>query len=228
VLNQPITPLILNAQAGLRFMASDPPDLSELQPLLRDIVAANARAAEIIRSLRVFLKKEEQPQFRALDVASLIGDVVTLVHSDAVTQDVRVEVDLEPDLPELQGDRVQLQQVLLNILLNAFDAMKGCPSDRRTVTISARRDGTAVRVAVSDRGHGLSSGALDKIFQPFYTTKPDGLGMGLSICRAIIEVHGGSLTANNNAHGGATFWFVVPADSRAERADRLVGGTVTK
>jgi two-component system sensor kinase FixL len=212
-LNQPLTAILSNARAGLRFMAHEPPALDELRPILEDIIEANARAAEIIRGMRALLKKEEAPQFQSLYVPRLIADVVALVHSDAILQDVHIHLDMHDALPHVRGDRIQLQQVVLNILVNAFDAIKACPADRRVVRINARPEGSAsVRITISDRGPGLRVEALDKIFQPFYTTKDDGLGMGLSICRAIIQAHGGSLGAGNDPQGGATFSFTLPAD----------------
>jgi PAS domain S-box-containing protein len=213
-LNQPLSAILSNARAGLRFMSHEPPALGELRPILEDIIEANARAAEIIRGMRALLKKDEAPRFQSLDLPRLVTGVVALVHSDAIMQDVRIRLDLDDALPRVRGDRIQLQQVMLNILVNAFDAMRECPSDRRIVEITARREEPArVRVVISDRGPGLSPDALEKIFQPFYTTKPDGLGMGLSICRAIIQAHGGALGAENNPEGGAAFYFTVPVDA---------------
>jgi PAS domain S-box-containing protein len=217
-LNQPLTAILSNARAGLRFMASDPPQIDEIRPILEDIVEANTRAADIIRGMRTFLRKEETPEFASLDVATLISDVLALLHSDAIAQDVRVTVVLDERLPPARGDRVQLQQVLLNILLNAFDVVKECPPDERQVTLRAERDGATLRVAISDSGPGLTGEALDRVFQPFYTTKADGLGMGLPICRTIIEAHGGSLWAENNPQRGATFYFTVPLDTSAVAA----------
>ena len=155
--------------------------------------------------------KKEALDFAALDLASLIRDVVALLHSDAILQNVRISFELDDHLPLGWGDRVQLQQVVLNLLLNAFDAMKECPASEREVRLQAEPVGAKfIAVAVRDRGTGLSGDKLDKIFQPFYTSKRDGLGMGLSICRSIIEAHGGRLWAENNAHRGATFHFTLP------------------
>jgi PAS domain S-box-containing protein len=211
-LNQPLTAILSNARAGLRFMGHEPPALDELRPILEDIIEANARAAEIIRGMRALLKKEEAPRFESVDVRRLVNDVVALVHSDAIMQDVRIELDMNATLPQVRGDRIQLQQVVLNILVNAFDAMRDCPADRRIVEISARReDPVSLRIVISDRGPGLTAEALEKMFEPFYTTKREGLGMGLSICRAIIQAHKGSLGAENKPEGGAAFYFKLPA-----------------
>jgi PAS domain S-box-containing protein len=209
-LNQPLTAILSNTQAALRFLSSKPADLEEVREILQDIVKDNSRAGEVIRRIRALVKKEEL-EVAIIDIAVLIRDVVGLVRSDAILQNVRVSVELDKNLPPVQGDRVQLQQVLLNILLNAFDAMKDCPTSEREVKLRAEPYGTSfIKLAVSDRGTGLSGDKLDKIFQPFYTTKREGLGMGLSICRSIIEAHGGNLSAENNPDSGATFCFTVP------------------
>jgi PAS domain S-box-containing protein len=215
-LNQPLTAILSNAQAALRFMSSKPADLQEVREILQDIVKDNSRAGEVIRRMRALVKKEEL-EVASLDLASLIRDVVMLVHSDAILQNVRIAHDLPKDLPPVRGDRVQLQQVLLNILLNAFDAMKECPATVREVKLQAQPDGARlIRVAVRDCGPGLSGDKLDKIFQPFYTTKGEGLGMGLSICRSIIQAHGGRLWAENNPERGATFFFTVPLEKSCD------------
>jgi two-component system, LuxR family, sensor kinase FixL len=139
---------------------------------------------------------------------------VMLVHSDASLQNVRIALELPKDLPPVRGDRVQLEQVLLNILLNAFDAMKECTATVREVKLQAQLDGAhLIQVAVRDCGPGLSGDKLDKIFQPFYTTKGEGLGMGLSICRSIIQAHGGRLWAENNPESGSTFFFTLPVET---------------
>jgi PAS domain S-box-containing protein len=209
-LNQPLTAILSNAQAALRFMTSKPADLEEVREILQDIVKDNSRAGEVIRRMRALVKKEAL-EFATLDLASLLRDVIALVHSDAVLQNVRVTYELDDDLRPVRGDKVQLQQVLLNLLLNAFDAMNECPATEREVKLNTEHQGTDfVQIAVSDRGTGLSGDKLDKIFQPFYTTKGEGLGMGLSICRSIIEAHGGHLWAENNADRGATFYFTLP------------------
>jgi two-component system, LuxR family, sensor kinase FixL len=209
-LNQPLTAILSNAQAAQRFMAAKPADLEEVQEILKDIVQDDSRASEVIQRMRALVKKEEVA-FVALDLGEIIRDVARLVHSDAALLNVDVALELYPNLPTVQGDRVQLQQVVLNLLLNAFDAMKDCPVNERRVVLQGEQDGARMtKVAVRDRGPGLRGDKLDKIFQPFYTTKRDGLGMGLSISRSIIEVHGGRLWAENNSDRGATFYFTVP------------------
>jgi len=222
-LNQPLTAILSNAQAALRFMSNKPADLEEVREILQDIVKDNSRAGEVIRRIRALVKKEEL-EFTPLDLASLIRDVVTLVHSDAILQNVHIAFELDGNLPPVRGDKVQLQQVVLNLLLNAFDAMKDCPTNQRAVKLQAERHGAGlIQAAVSDRGTGLSGDKLDKVFQPFYTTKGEGLGMGLSICRSIIEAHGGRLWAENNAGRGATFYFTVPVAAEEGRGANVEG-----
>jgi two-component system sensor kinase FixL len=209
-LNQPLTAILSNAQAAQRFLAANPTDLEEVREILKDIVQDNSRAGEIIRRMRRLVKKEGL-EFAPLDLGSVIGDVVLLARSDAVFHNIRVSLEIDPDLPPVRGDKVQLQQVLLNLLLNAFDAMRDCPANEREIRLRAERDGARMAtVAVRDHGTGLGSEKLETIFQPFYTTKRDGLGMGLSISRSIIEAHGGHLWAENNPDRGATFYFTVP------------------
>jgi two-component system sensor kinase FixL len=209
-LNQPLTAILSNAQAAERFLASDRVDLDEVREILRDVVEDDKRASEVIRRLRALVRKEP-PTLAPLDLGSVIGDVVRFVHSDAVRRDGRVSVAVALGLPSVQGDRIELQQVLLNLLVNAFDAMKDCPTREREVSVRAALDGGGmVKVAVHDRGTGVGAGDLDRIFEPFHTTKRDGLGMGLSISRNIIAAHGGRLWAENNPDRGATFCFTVP------------------
>jgi two-component system, LuxR family, sensor kinase FixL len=166
--------------------------------------------------MRALVKKEELA-FGPLDLASVISDVAALVHSDAILNGVRIVLELNPGLPPARGDKVQLQQVVLNLLLNAFDAMKDCPVIEREVKVRAEMAGAdAVRVMVRDRGSGLSGDKLDKIFRPFYTTKRDGLGMGLTISRSIIDAHGGRLWVENNPDRGATFYCTLPVSEEGK------------
>lgn len=211
-LNQPLTAILSNAQAAQRFLAAPAVDLPELREILNDIVQDNRRAGEVIRRMRTLARKEE---FDAapLDLAAVIGEVILLVHSDAILHNVRVMLELDHGLPPVRGDKVQLQQVMLNLLLNAFDALKDCPADERQVKVRAERDSAfMVTVTVCDRGTGVSRDKLDTIFEPFYSTKEEGLGMGLSISRSIVEAHGGRLWVENNRDRGATFYFQVPVE----------------
>jgi len=216
-LNQPLTAILSNAQAALRFMAANSPDLEEVREILKEIVQDNSRASEIIRRIRALVKKEDL-EFVPVDVASVVADVMLLVHGDAVLHNVQVSFEASPDLPRVRGDRVQLQQVILNLLLNAFDALKGCrEKDRRVLLRVEREDAHTVKVMVRDRGTGLNSDNFDKLFKPFFTTKRDGLGMGLSICRSIVQAHGGRMWAENDLGYGATFCFTVPVDGTEKK-----------
>ena len=186
-----------------------------MREILKDVVQDDNRASEVIKRLRALVRKEA-PAFGALDVGDLLRDVVRLVHSDAILRNSRVSLGVAPGLRPVRGDRIQLQQVALNLLLNAFEAMRDCPTGKREVVVRVEPDGTRmVRVAVCDCGVGFSEDAVEKIFEPFYTTKPTGLGMGLSISRAIIESHGGQLRAENNPDQGATFSFTLPVGAEA-------------
>lgn len=222
-LNQPLTAILSNAQAAQRFLAVKPPDLEELHEILKDIVKDDSRAGEVIRRMRTLVKKEEL-EFAPLDLGNVVSDVVLLTHSDATLHNIRVLLEINSSLPAVRGDKVQLQQVLLNLLLNAFDALKNSPADERSVAVQADLDGAStLKVAVRDRGTGLNGDQLDKIFQPFYTTKRDGLGMGLSISRSIVEAHGGRLWAENNRDCGATFYFTVPIEKDCPAAGNESG-----
>ena len=209
-LNQPLTAILSNAQAAQRFMTANPADLEEVREILKDIVQDDSRASEVIQRMRALVKKEDVA-FVPLDLGEVIRDVARLVHSDAALLNVHIALELNFGLPSVRGDRVQLQQVVLNLMLNAFDAMKDCPVNERRVVLQAEEDGARMtRVAVRDRGLGVRNEKLEEIFQPFYTTKRDGLGMGLSISRSIIQDHGGRLWVENNSDRGATFYFTVP------------------
>lgn len=214
-LNQPLTAILSNAYAAQRFLAADPVDLAEVREILNDIVQDNCRASEVIRRIRAFVKKGDL-ELAPLDLAATLRDVVLLVHSDAIVRGIRVTLDIDEDLPAVRGDKVQLQQVMLNLLLNAFDAMNGCPANDRVVAVVVKRYRSGIlRVAVRDRGHGLTVDKLDKIFKPFVTSKPQGLGLGLSISRSIIDMHGGRLWAENNTDRGTTFYVTLPVGSAA-------------
>ena len=212
-LNQPLTAILSNVQAAQRFLGASPPNLPEVREILSDVVQDDKRASEVIQRLRALVRKDA-PAFVALDVGDVLRDVVRMVHSDAILRNSRVSLEIATGLPAVRGDRIQLQQVALNLLLNAFEAMKDCSTTRRQVVVRVDRDGaSSVRIAVRDSGVGLGENAVE-IFQPFYTTKPTGLGMGLSISRSIIEGHGGQLRAENNPDQGATFWVTLPTAER--------------
>jgi PAS domain S-box-containing protein len=209
-LNQPLTAILTNAQAAQRFLAAGQPDMDEFREILRDIAHDTTRARDVIRHLRALVKKTG-PEFIRLDLAETIREVVGFLHGDIVARNVRVTLELAADLPPVRGDRIQLQQVMINLLLNAFDALNGHPVPGRQVTVTAATESpAAIRVTVRDCGAGIPHDQLETIFTPFYTTKPDGMGMGLSVTRSIIESHRGRIWAENNPHPGATFQFTLP------------------
>jgi signal transduction histidine kinase len=206
-LRQPLTAILSNAQAARRMLDRGVEDTKELREILSDIVADDQRASELIEHVRAFIKKDDVHR-GPVDVNAVVQDVVSLVRNDTLIRNISVEVDLDPGLPPVMIGRVQLQQVLVNLLMNAFDAVGSSPERRTTVT--TRKDGTAIHVSVKDSGSGIRVGDIARIFNPFYTTKSSGLGMGLSIVRSLIEAHGGQVWAENNKDGGATFTFTVP------------------
>jgi PAS domain S-box-containing protein len=208
-LYQPITAVLTNAQVAEYLLSRDPPDLDEVREIVRDIITDDIRAGEVISRLRSLLKPGHQG-FETFDMSGVIADVVTLVRGQLTERRVELVQRLAPDLPLITGDRVQLQQVLLNLIVNACDAMSGIDPANRVVIIEADCANEHVRVAVTDYGCGLSSDVADRLFEPFVTTKPDGLGLGLSICRSIVRAHGGRLAARNNPERGATLEFTVP------------------
>ena len=215
-LNQPLAAILSNAQAGLRFLADHNYDRKEVQEILRDIVSDDKRAGDVIHSLRMLLKKGET-RHEAVDMNELVMDVARLVRSEMVNARVALKMELGNDLPSALGDRVQLEQVLLNLVMNACDAMANAPlRDRELIVRTARRDNADIEVCVLDRGLGLRPEELEQVFEPFYTTKVGGLGLGLVVSRKIVNAHGGSLRAESNAHGGATFCFRVPGSAEAQ------------
>jgi signal transduction histidine kinase/integral membrane sensor domain MASE1 len=209
-LNQPLTGILANAQAALRFLEATPPDLVEIRSILSDIVDDDKRAGEVIRRLR-YLLRNDVAQFRLLDLNTLIRDVAKLLSSDAVIRNVAVTLELDPEPTVVSGDGVQLQQVVLNLLLNAMEAMAEGPENGRTIAVRTENtEVEAVHVSVQDAGTGIRQDMHHQVFEPFYTTKPTGMGMGLAIAKSIIEAHGGLIWATDNATAGATFHFSLP------------------
>ena len=210
-LNQPLTAILANAETARRLLESDTADLGELRAIVGDIVDDDKRASEVIKRLRSLLKKGPLER-SSVDMSELVGQVARLAAGDAILRNVATRLELASDLPPVHGDRVQLQQVVLNLILNGLDAMRDSEAGHRTLVLRATQVGAAtVEVAIQDSGAGIEKTDLDHIFDPFYTTKPDGLGMGLAIVRSIVEAHGGRVSAINNPEGGATFSFTLPA-----------------
>jgi two-component system sensor kinase FixL len=209
-LNQPLTAILSNAQAGQRFLARDPPELKALSDILADIVSNDHRAGAVIQRLRSLLRKEDTER-QQLAFNDVVVESLQLMRSDLLERQVSVRTELAPRLPTVNGDRIQLQQVLLNYVINACDAMDGEPIDRQLVVRTREGAGDGIEVAVSDRGTGIPPEDIERIFEPFMTTKPRGMGLGLAICRTIVNAHGGKVWASNNADRGATLHFELPA-----------------
>jgi PAS domain S-box-containing protein len=211
-LNQPLAAILANAQAAQRYLSNRPSNLEEISEILSDIVADDKRAGAIIYKLRALLKKGE-PKFEPLNLNAITAEVVTLLKNDAMIRGVSLDLQVAPELPEALGDRVQLQQVLMNLILNACEIAAGELPERRKVIIGTeRRDEQTIRVTVTDFGPGLPAN-VKQLFEPFYSTKANGLGMGLTISQSIVEAHGGRIWASNNPDRGASFSFTVMVDA---------------
>ena len=209
-LYQPLTAIMTNAQAARRLLSAAPPDLPQVGAILSDIVNDDRRARDVIERLRDLLRKGELEMVK-VDLTSIIRDVADLLSSEAILKQVSVSLDLEREPIVVMGDRVQLQQVLLNLLHNAMEAMGDRGGSDTAVAVQCRRmNGCAAHVSVSDTGPGLHAGAEELVFEPFYTTKRHGMGMGLSIVRSILESHGGAIKAANGGTRGAVFEFTLP------------------
>jgi two-component system sensor kinase FixL len=210
-LGQPLAAIQLNAEAGELLLDRPDPDLKEVRHILADISRDKRRAAEVIDGLRKFLKRREI-DFTQIPVESLIHDVATLLRSDAIVRNVKLACASEPGLPPIRGDKVHLSQVLINVLMNGMDAVEGQPPARRNVRLYARSDGEGnIDISVSDLGAGIEPAVMARIFEPFFTTKVSGMGMGLSVSRAIVQAHGGKLSVENGPEGGAMFRVSLPA-----------------
>jgi len=214
-LNQPLAGIITNANAGVRFIDRDVQDRGTLREILVDVETDGRRAHDIIQNVRNTIKKGHSIR-RPIDLNALVTNVVHVVRPDAVGYSCEVETALTPDLPAIEGDPIQIKQVLVNLVSNAFDAMGLTPPGRRKVEISTRVNGDgAVVLSVRDHGTGIAAEARAHVFEQFFTTKEHGLGMGLAIVRSIVESHGGRIDAENVADGGARFDFTLPVTKPA-------------
>jgi two-component system, LuxR family, sensor kinase FixL len=212
-LNQPLTGIRTNAEAARRFIDSGRATLPQLREIILDIVDDNQRASDVIWRVRELLARTEWSP-RELDANALVQDVATLIASDALLRNVRVQLDLAPGSVLVRGNRVDLEQVLLNVITNAMDAVAENPvPDRMVVMQTACSDDGLVHLTVRDRGAGLPDGVADRIFEPFVTTKADGMGMGLAVARSLVDNHGGSIRAANQPGGGAVVTISIPASS---------------
>jgi len=213
-LNQPLAAILNYANAARRFLAAAEPNLSKVSEALQGIIRDEKRAAQVIREVRALIRKQE-PHYRALSINKVIRKSVDLFRGDSILTGLSIVTELAPGLPVVRGDGVQLQQVLINLTLNAVAAMSGVlPDSPRLVFRTEAWEDQGVKVSIRDFGAGIDEDHKDRLFEPFYTTRPEGLGMGLAICRNIIDAHGGTMGAENNPDGGATFYFTLQAAAR--------------
>jgi C4-dicarboxylate-specific signal transduction histidine kinase len=215
-INQPLGAILRNAEAAELTLQNPNPDMEEIHAILSDIQKDDQRAVAVIDRMRSLLGRRELKK-EILRLVEPIEDLLNLVRSDADTRQVTLEFTAPDALPPVYADRVHFQQVLLNLIVNAMDALHASAPEARWVAVSARYDGSAsVEISVSDSGPGIRNGCISKVFDSFYTTKAEGMGMGLAISRTIIEAHGGRLWAENNPEGGAIFCFTLPVAEGGE------------
>ena len=207
--NQPIAGVVANADAAMRWLVAQPPDLEEARQALESIVEDGKRTSDIVSRVRALARKVA-PRRELLDINQVIRDVIALTRAQIQRNDVALLTQLAGDIGPVSGDRVQMQQVILNLILNAVEAMASAAGHRELRISTTNHAPEGVLVAVTDSGPGLGAGDLDRLFEAFYTTKSDGMGMGLSICRTIVEAHGGRVWASRNEASGATFQFTLP------------------
>jgi C4-dicarboxylate-specific signal transduction histidine kinase len=212
--NQPIAAAVTNANTCLRWLTRDHPDLEEAREAAMRIVKDGTRAAEIVKRIRLLFKKST-PQRELVDVNEAIREMIVLLRGEATRYNILVRTELTADLPQIMGDRVQLQQVLMNLIVNSIDAMKEVDGVRELALKSQRTEREEVLVSVNDTGVGLPPQQADQVFDAFFTTKPHGTGMGLRISRSIVESHGGRLWAADNSPRGASFHFALPTKIEA-------------
>jgi len=208
-INQPLTAILLNARAARKMIANGTPDLEEFGRILDDISTDDQRAANIIDRARELIRNKHTV-FDAVSIQAIAKEVFALVRNDAIERRISLETVVPDNLPSIRGDRVQLSQVLLNLIMNGFDAITASAKVERRMVVEARNGQREVQVFISDSGSGIDVNVLPRIFDSFVTTKPNGLGIGLSVARDIIERHGGRIWAENNPQGGATFRFTLP------------------
>jgi C4-dicarboxylate-specific signal transduction histidine kinase len=191
-------------------LAHSPPNLDEVRESLSSIVENDKRAGEVIRRLRAMLRKEAA-EHKRLDVNDVVLEILRIIRSDLLNRNVELVLELAPTLPQVEGDRVQLQQVLLNLVMNAADAMESVAKGREIKLQTLLTEANDVQVSVVDAGCGIPADELELIFSPFVTSKPGGMGLGLAVCTSIVQTHRGRIWATNNASGGATVHFSIPA-----------------
>jgi len=207
--NQPIAGVVANAEAAMRWLEAQPPDMAEAKQALEGIVEDGKRTSEIVNRIRALARKAP-PRRELLDINELIVEVIALMRTQMQRADVALQTEFGSEIVPILGDRIQMQQVILNLILNAVEAMANVNGHRQLRISTKAHAPDGVLVAVSDLGTGLAAGDLDRLFEAFYTTKSSGMGMGLSICRTIVEAHGGRIWATRNDGDGATFQFTLP------------------
>ena len=211
--NQPLAAIMTNGQACLRWLGRGEPDLDEARGALKRIIDDADRASEVIQRIRELARKTDLRK-EPLAINDVVCEAVRLVRRELLSQDVALDLGLAPGLPEVRGDRVQLQQVLINLLINAAQAMASVTDRPRDLRVRTEADAACVRVTMEDSGVGIAPEHRDRLFDPFFTTKPDGVGMGLSICRSILDAHGGEVEIVDRGGPGTTFQITLPADRR--------------
>ena len=213
-LNQPLGAILRNAEAAEIFLQKEKPDLEEIRAILADIRKDDRRAGHVISRMRSLLKRRSL-ELKSLDIAELLEEAISLAQPDARARRVFLTLQLREKLPAVRGDRVHLQQVLLNLILNGMDSMAGVAASQRLLTVSAKTNKEKnVEVSVSDTGAGIATDKIERLFEPFFTTKTNGMGMGLAISQTIIEAHGGKIWGGNNETRGAVFFFTLPLDDK--------------
>jgi C4-dicarboxylate-specific signal transduction histidine kinase len=211
--NQPLTAIVANAQAGRRWLGRAQPDIAEALAALDGVIQAGERAGQVIRRIRALARRTE-PEHVALDLNALVQDTVELLQRELDRRPLALRVDLAAALPPVMGDRIELQQVLINLIMNALQAMDGLPDNR--LELRTRQDDGMARVIVRDSGPGIADADCPRLFEPFFSTKADGMGLGLPICRSIIARHGGRIAARSTPPG-ATFSVDLPVHPEAHQ-----------
>jgi signal transduction histidine kinase len=208
--NQPLAAVVANAEASLRWLDRETPDLAAARRSVEWVINDGCRASEVIRRVRALANKADMEKVQ-LDINQVVKEAIALVQRELVRHRVLLRTELAPALPRIYGDRVQLQQVIINLLMNGIEAMEPVTDRPRELMVRSSQDETGqVLLRVTDCGVGISADNANRMFNAFFTTKSSGLGMGLSICRSIVEAHGGRMSASGNEGPGATFQFVLP------------------
>lgn len=209
-LNQPLAAIRSSSQAALRFLQSDALNSERLREILQNVVQDSKRAGEVVRGMRAILKRDPEEKV-PVEVSDVLNDVLTIFQGEAAARGVRIETHSSPTLPLVMADKSQLQQVMLNLIMNAADAVSQNTPENRKIFISTREKGGKVQVVVRDTGIGIDPTRIDKVFEPLFTTKTGGMGMGLALCWNIIREHDGRIRIENNSGGGVSVTFEMPA-----------------